>query len=368
MASAGGLVFQGRMDGKFVAYDAATGAELWSFDAQAPIVGAPITYRMNGRQYVSVITGAGGQGAGMQSLGNQGFDTDYFLPRRVLTFALDGKDSLPRLDRKPPVPPADPGFKPDLARAQQGAMLFGTRSCMVCHGWNAAAAGATPDLRLSPSIVDAAAFRQIVKDGALKMNGMPQFGDFTEAELETLRFYLRARAQAFPAERAALLARKQASAGSNARAADFAGKWNVTIQSPVGATRAVMELTADGDRLKGKVSADQGVVEVAGKVENGRAKFSGKASMPMPITISYDLALQDGKLAGDNANGPFGDFPDHRRTGTVADRPGHRLRRKDGGAVEAGRPARLSGSSRACPCGGMVDAMNSKSIVARRAG
>ena len=309
MASAGGLVFQGGMDGKFRAYDAESGEELWSFDAQAPIVGAPITYRVNGKQYVTVLTGAGGQGAGMQSLGNQELDTNYYLPRRVLTFAIDGKDTLPPLDRTPPAPPADPDFKQDLAKAQAGAMLFGTRSCMVCHGWNAVAAGAAPDLRLSATITDSATFRQIVKEGGLKMNGMPQFPEFTDSELETLRFYLRARAQAYPAERAALETRKQAAGGSNAKAADFAGKWNIVIQSPVGATQAVMELQASGEKLTGKVTADQGTVDVAGKVENGRAKFSGKASMPMPITVGYDLGLKDGKLAGDNSNGAFGTFP-----------------------------------------------------------
>jgi quinohemoprotein ethanol dehydrogenase len=308
MASAGGLVFQGGMDGKFVAYDAASGKQLWSFDAQAPIVGAPITYRMGGKQYVTVITGAGGQGAGMQTLGNQELNTDYRLPRRVLTFALGGTDALPALDWPEPVPPEDADFKPDTARAQAGAMLFGTRSCMVCHGWNAVAAGAAPDLRLSPVIVDAAAFRSIVKDGGLKMNGMPAFPEFTDTELETMRFFLRTRASTFPAERTAMLA-KQQGGRTDAKAADFVGKWNVAIQSPVGETRAVLELSAQGERLTGTVSADQGSVPVAGAVENGRAKFSGKASMPMPITIGYDLALVDGKLTGENANGPFGTFP-----------------------------------------------------------
>jgi quinohemoprotein ethanol dehydrogenase len=92
-------------------------------------------------------------------------------------------------------------------------MLFGSRSCMVCHGWNAVASGAAPDLRLSPTITDAATFREIVKGGGLKMNGMPQFAEFTDADLETLRFYLRARAQAYPAERAALEARRQGAGG-----------------------------------------------------------------------------------------------------------------------------------------------------------
>jgi quinohemoprotein ethanol dehydrogenase len=308
MTSAGGLVFQGRMDGKFVAYDAKSGAELWSFDAQAPIVGAPITYRMNGKQYVSVITGPGGQGAGMQTLGNQDLNTDYRLPRRVLTFALDGKDSLPKLDWTPPTPPADPDFKADPARATAGAMLFGTKACMVCHGWNAVASGAAPDLRVSPMITDPAAFKAVVH-GGLQMNGMPAFRDISDSDLETIRFFLRTRASTYNAERAARQAALEAAGGSSATAADFAGKWNVVIQSPVGENKAVMELTANGDKLTGKVTADQGTVDVSGKVENGRAKFSGKASMPMPITISYDLALKDGKLVGENSNGPLGTFP-----------------------------------------------------------
>src|SRR3546814_4749022 len=54
MATAGGLVFQGQIDGKFVARDAKTGKELWSFKTESPIVGAPISYRVNGRQYITV--------------------------------------------------------------------------------------------------------------------------------------------------------------------------------------------------------------------------------------------------------------------------------------------------------------------------
>src|SRR3546814_18887950 len=94
MATAGGLVFQGQIDGKFVARDAKTGKELWSFKTESPIVGAPISYRVNGRQYITVITGAGGQGAGVQTLGNQAFRNDYRLQRPVPTFALAGKDHI----------------------------------------------------------------------------------------------------------------------------------------------------------------------------------------------------------------------------------------------------------------------------------
>lgn len=309
MATGGGLVFQGQIDGRFVARDARTGKELWSFKTESPIVGAPISYRIGGRQYVTVITGAGGQGSGMQSIGNAAYRTDYRLPRRVLTFALDGKDSIPPFAMPPLTPPADPGFKLDPAKAQAGAMLFGTRSCLVCHGWNAVAGGAAPDLRYSPVITDPATFRTIVKEGGLKMNGMPPFPQITDQELETIRFFLRTRAQQAPAEARALQDKLKAAKVDTAKPQDFAGKWNITIQTSAGPQKAVMELTPSGNTIRGKVVASQGSVDVAGAVAKGRAKLQGKASMPMPITIGYDLTVRDGELTGENANGPFGTFP-----------------------------------------------------------
>lgn len=309
MATAGGLVFEGQVDGKFVARDARTGKELWSYKAQSPIVGAPISYRVNGRQYVTVITGMGGQGAGMQTLGNQAYRTDYRNPRHVLTFAIGGADTIPPFT--PPVltPPADPDYKPDAARSQAGFMLFATRACLVCHGWNAVGGGAAPDLRYSPTITDAATFRTIIKEGGLKLNGMPPFPQFTDKELEDLRFYLRTRAQQAPGEQKAYMDRLRAAKASNAKPQDFAGRWNIVIQSPVGPQKAVMELKVVGNVVTGKVVAEQGSVDVAGAYANGRAKFEGKASMPMPITIQYDVTVRDGELTGENTNGPFGTFP-----------------------------------------------------------
>ena len=64
-----------------------------------------------------------------------------------------------------------------------------------------------------------------------------------------------------------------------------------------------------GNIVTGKVVAEQGSVNVAGAVKDGRARFQGKASMPMPITVSYDVTVRDGRLTGENANGPFGTFP-----------------------------------------------------------
>ena len=309
LATAGGLVFQGQMDGRLVARDAATGKEVWSFKANSPIVGAPISYRVNGRQYITVITGAGGQGAGMQTLGNAAYHTDYRSPRHVLTFALGGKDKLPAFSPSEQVLPADPDFKADPARAQAGAMMFGMNACLVCHGWNAVAGGGAPDLRFSPTITDAASFRSIVKDGALKPNGMPPFPQIRDDDLETIRFFLRTRATQVPAERKAMAEKARASAASNARAADFAGRWAVVIQTPAGPQDAVLDLKVNGNVVTGQAIAAQGTADLGGSFANGRIKLEGKASMPFPITIGYDLTIRDGELTGDNTNGPFGTFP-----------------------------------------------------------
>jgi PQQ-dependent dehydrogenase (methanol/ethanol family) len=61
LATAGGLVFYGTMDGWFKAIDARNGKLLWRFKAGSGIIGQPISYRgPDGRQYVAVVAGVGG--------------------------------------------------------------------------------------------------------------------------------------------------------------------------------------------------------------------------------------------------------------------------------------------------------------------
>ncbi|WP_299606514.1 PQQ-dependent methanol/ethanol family dehydrogenase [uncultured Tateyamaria sp.] len=60
MTTAGGLVFTGTPEGKFIAFDDETGEQLWSFQTGSGIVGQPITWEQDGEQYVTVISGWGG--------------------------------------------------------------------------------------------------------------------------------------------------------------------------------------------------------------------------------------------------------------------------------------------------------------------
>jgi len=60
LATAGGLVFTGEPSGKFNAWDARSGKMLWTFQTGSGIHGSPITYRVDGKQYIAVPSGWGG--------------------------------------------------------------------------------------------------------------------------------------------------------------------------------------------------------------------------------------------------------------------------------------------------------------------
>ena len=57
LSTAGGLVFNGGGGGHLIASDAASGEKLWSRDTQTGAWGAPITYALDGEQYIAVAVG-----------------------------------------------------------------------------------------------------------------------------------------------------------------------------------------------------------------------------------------------------------------------------------------------------------------------
>ena len=168
-ATAGNLVFQGQGTGEFNAYAADTGAKLWSFDAQAGVIAQPITYSVDGKQYVTVLAGWRGPG------GTRPVEWDYYTqPRRVLTFTLDGAAKLPA-EKRPVQPFADdPAFVVDTAKAALGKEVFSTR-CFLCHGSNAVSGGTAPDLRRAAIPLSLDALKAVLHDGLLMPRGMPQY-------------------------------------------------------------------------------------------------------------------------------------------------------------------------------------------------
>ncbi|MCS6946830.1 MAG: PQQ-binding-like beta-propeller repeat protein, partial [Steroidobacteraceae bacterium] len=187
MTTAGNLVFQGQVTGEFSAYAADSGRKLWSFDAQAGIQAQPITYLVDGRQYVTVIAGWRGMGSASGAVP----DWDYRLqPRRVLTFTLDGTAALP-----PPGPRTadfvdDPSFVVDPTKAEIGRAKVAAH-CTLCHGVGLVSGGTAPDLRKSGLTLSLEALTTVLKDGVLVPAGMPQFAEFTAEEIEGIHHYIR---------------------------------------------------------------------------------------------------------------------------------------------------------------------------------
>jgi len=88
MVTGGNLVFAGEFDGNFNAFNATTGEKLWSFQMGSGVTASPVTYMVNGRQYVAVAAGgnaANGNNILMAKLGlNFGDEVAIFaLPRTL---------------------------------------------------------------------------------------------------------------------------------------------------------------------------------------------------------------------------------------------------------------------------------------------
>ena len=67
LATAGGLVITGDMYGGLYAFDADNGAQLWKFNAGSGARGGPISYAVNGKQYIAIPTGLGSHAVGFLS-------------------------------------------------------------------------------------------------------------------------------------------------------------------------------------------------------------------------------------------------------------------------------------------------------------
>jgi quinohemoprotein ethanol dehydrogenase len=183
LSTAGNLVFQGRGDGKFLAYRATDGKQLWEFDAQVGIAAAPMTYSVDGTQYVAVV-------AAPPNLYKDAFVKTG--PGRLLVFALDGKATLPgNTSMETPIPPPTTVVKVSPNELAEGGSLF-TMYCGRCHGTsqNTIKSGAIPDLRRSTAATHAA-FEAIVRGGARRALGMPSFAqDITADQARFIQAYI----------------------------------------------------------------------------------------------------------------------------------------------------------------------------------
>ena len=180
LATAGNLVFQGTGNGRFMAINAETGQILKSIDTKTGIIAPPITYLVDGEQYVAVMAGWGG-GAAVNTRNNSAAVHQYGNNGRILVFKLDGDPEVPpqpsKHDRAIPEPPS---IEVDAATLKKGEQLF-RRTCAVCHGFYAVGNYDYADLRYSPPEVHEA-YEDIVLGGILAAQGMASFADVLDKD------------------------------------------------------------------------------------------------------------------------------------------------------------------------------------------
>ena len=191
LATAGNLILQGRSDGLFCAYRATDGRKLWQFDAGTGIMAPPVTYLLDGVQYVTLMVGWGGA-AGLNNIPGSGVVKPGF--GRILTFSLGGQAKLevpPFGHQGPPSPAIHMNATPAMIR--EGDVLFG-RHCFYCHGVGVVSSSGVPDLRYATAATHHQ-FESIVLGGARQQMGMPSFKDaLTPDQVRAIEAYILSRA------------------------------------------------------------------------------------------------------------------------------------------------------------------------------
>ena len=189
MATAGNLVFMGNSGGKKLsAYNAKTGEKLWEFDAQTDVYASPMTYELDGVQYIAASVGGNATG-------------DYFAPSygRMLVFKVGGTAKLPANAPYTPRALNPPPLTASAETVARGNKIYAD-NCSLCHGANAAPGGgrggnAAPDLGTSPYIMTQAIFDTVVLQGQRVDKGMANFSDkLTPADSTAVLSYVVSRA------------------------------------------------------------------------------------------------------------------------------------------------------------------------------
>ena len=174
------LLFEGSADGRFVAYRASDGQQLWESPVGTGAMAGPVTYVVNGEQYVAIAAGWGG------SFGLSGGEAALLAGvrggGRVLAWKLGGTAIVPP-GKAPLGPVPTPAYRVDASdkEIRKGSVLYHTQ-CSACHGPGAIGGGsAVPDLRYLDA-TQHRLFAETVLKGLHEPAGMPRFDDLLGAD------------------------------------------------------------------------------------------------------------------------------------------------------------------------------------------
>jgi quinohemoprotein ethanol dehydrogenase len=175
LTTKGGLVFVGHNDGRLIAYDAKTGDQVWEFMTDAGVNAPPITYEVDGVQYISVLV------AGNSLAGTKHGDS-------LWTFALDGTiESGTDITTSSNQNDSNDGGTGATVSVDEGKKVY-EGNCLACHGNEGSGGHNGPDLQLSQTAEDAKKVIERVKTGGTTM---PAFADLlTEAQIQNVAAYI----------------------------------------------------------------------------------------------------------------------------------------------------------------------------------
>jgi quinohemoprotein ethanol dehydrogenase len=187
LVTAGNLVVEGTTKQTLSVFRATDGELLWEMFVQSAPVAGPITYELDGEQYIAINAGWGGGAAQIER--GMGIAQNR-APARLLVFKLGGKVQLPPLPDAPPVPDPPP-LRASEDEVRRGAGLF-ANTCAQCHGQMAI--GGVKDLRFMTPETHAQ-FNEIVLKGLRVEKGMASFENLLSVDdVNAIHAYLISRA------------------------------------------------------------------------------------------------------------------------------------------------------------------------------
>ncbi len=176
LTTKGNLVFVGHNDGRLIAYDAKTGDQVWEYMTDAGVNAPPVTYEIDGVQYISVLA------AGNTLAGSKHGDKLY-------TFALNGEGKENKSTKG-----SDKEIKEDeidetaSAETDKGIALFES-NCLACHGNLGTGGHNGPDLQTSKMTSDKNSVIDRIKNGG---SSMPAFeGTLSDEQIEAIAEYVK---------------------------------------------------------------------------------------------------------------------------------------------------------------------------------
>ncbi len=186
MSTAGNLVFQGRGSGELWVYAADTGKVLKVIKTGSHLMAAPMTYSVNGEQFVAIQAGYGGAAITVGPIPPSSAALKYQNINRIIAFKLGGgavPAPAPRVEEPFEKPPIETATKAEI---DAGEIKF-VEECSRCH---VLGPSSTPDLRKLNAGLHAA-FKDIVLKGVLAPAGMERFDDIlSEKDVDHIHAYL----------------------------------------------------------------------------------------------------------------------------------------------------------------------------------